>query len=190
VAEAYARFQATNGYAWLARDLVIALNLAPGAAVLDVGCGSGAGIVPAQEVVGVQGFVVGLDISLPMLRRAAVGGAKHLVAGIVPGLPFPECCFDRVAASLVLSHVEQYDLALHDMVRVLRPEGRPGVSAAAQVANRPNPPTRRGKRLPKRWSGERHFSAPRVPWRHGRHGSSTLRTSKMLSRAWALNVSC
>jgi len=138
VAEAYDRFQASNGYAALARDLVIALNLPPDAAVLDVGCGSGAGVLAAQEVVGVHGFVVGLDISVPMLHRAAASGARHLVAGIVLGLPFHECSFDGVTASLVLSHVEQYDLGLREMVRVVKPGGRLGVSAAAQSPSRPN----------------------------------------------------
>jgi SAM-dependent methyltransferase len=138
VAEAYERFQASNGYASLARDLVLGLNLAPGAAVLDVGCGSGAGILPAQEVVGVQGFVVGLDISLPMLHRAAASGARDLVAGIVPGLPFTEHSFDGVTASLVLSHIEQYDLALREIVRVLKSGGRLGVSAGTSSGNRPN----------------------------------------------------
>src|SRR3989442_1441615 len=82
VAEPYERFQASNGYAALARDLVTALKLTPGASLLDVGCGSGAATLGAQEVVGVQGLVVGLDISLAMLRRAAAGGVAHVVAGI------------------------------------------------------------------------------------------------------------
>ncbi len=138
VAEAYARFERSNRYAALARDLVIALDLVPGAAVLDVGCGTGAGILPAQEVVGVQGVVLGLDISLPMLRRAAVSGVRHLVAGIVPGLSFRDRSFDGVTASLVLSHIEQYDFALRDIVRVLKSGGRLGVSAGTSSGNRPN----------------------------------------------------
>ena len=138
VAEPYERFQASNGYARLARDLVTALNLTPGASLLDVGCGSGAATLAVQGLVGAHGFVVGLDISLPMLRRAALGGAAHLVAGIVPGLPFHDGCFDAVTASLVLSHVERYEAALRDMVRVLKPGGRLGVSAGAQRGNRPN----------------------------------------------------
>lgn len=138
VAEAYERFQASNGYASLARDLIGALNLAPGASLLDVGCGTGAGILAAQEVVGVEGLLVGLDISLPMLRRAAISSARNLVAGIVPGLPFRECSFDAVAASLVLSHVERYDVALRDIVRVVKSGGRLGVSAGAPSGNRPN----------------------------------------------------
>ncbi len=139
VAEPYERFQESNGYARLARDLVTALDMAPGASLLDVGCGSGAGVLAAQEAVGLRSLVVGVDISLAMLRRAAAGGARCLVAGIVPGLPFPARCFDRVAASLVISHVERYEAAFRDMVRVLKPGGRLGVSAGAQrPGHRPN----------------------------------------------------
>ena len=116
VADPYDRFQASNGYASVARDLVTALNLTGGASLLDVDCDSGPATLAAQLAVGVQGFVVGLDISLAMLRRAATGGAAHLVAGIAPGLPFCDRCFDGVAASLVLSHVERCEAALRDIV--------------------------------------------------------------------------
>jgi len=101
-----------------------------------VGCGTGAGTVAAQKAVGARGLVVGLDISLAMLRRAAAGGVARLVVGIVPGLPFRDRRFDGVAASLVLSHVERYAAALRDMVRILKPGGRLGVSAAAKSSHR------------------------------------------------------
>lgn len=138
VAEPYERFQASNGYARLARDLVASLSLTPGASLLDVGCGSGAAIQAAQQAVGVRGLTVGLDMSLAMLGRASACGAAHLVAGIVPGLPFRDRRFDGVAASLVLSHVERCDVALRDMARVLKRGGHLGVSAGAQRGNRPN----------------------------------------------------
>ena len=138
VAEHYERFQASNGYSALAADLLAALHLTPRASLLDVGCGTGVATAAAQKVVGAGGLVVGLDISLAMLRRAAAGGVT-LVVGIVPGLPFRDRRFDGVAASLVLSHVERYDAALSDMVRVLKPGGRLGVSAAAESPrDRPN----------------------------------------------------
>ncbi len=138
VAEPYERFQASNGYAALAADLVAALHLTPGASLLVVGCGTGAVTVTAQKAVGARGLVVGLDISVAMLRRAFAGSVAHPVAGIVPGLPFHDRCFDAVAASLVLSHVERCEAALRDMVRVLKPGGRLGVSAGAKSPNRPN----------------------------------------------------
>ena len=137
VAEPYERFQVSNAYARLARDLAAALTLTPGASLLDVGCGSGAALLAAQQAGG-RGLMVGLDISSAMLRRASAGGAAHLVAGIVPGLPFLDGCFDGVTASLVLSHVERCDAALRDMVRILRRGGRLGVSAGAPSGNRPN----------------------------------------------------
>ena len=69
VAEPYERFQASNGYARLARDLVTALNLTPGASLLDLGCDSGT--LAAQQAVGVQGP-----------RR----GTRHLAAHAAPSL--------------------------------------------------------------------------------------------------------
>jgi len=72
-----------------------------------------------------------------MLRRASACGAL-LVAGLVPGLPFPDCQFDGVAASLVVSHCDSFEAALRDMVRVLKPGGRLGVTAGAQSPDPPN----------------------------------------------------
>ncbi|MEO1020685.1 MAG: methyltransferase domain-containing protein, partial [Pseudomonadota bacterium] len=45
------------------RKTVELLNLAPGACVLDVGCGSGASALPAAKAVGSSGHVTGLDLS-------------------------------------------------------------------------------------------------------------------------------
>ncbi len=43
----------------------------PGEAVLDVGCGCGATTVALMEAVGASGSVLGVDLSAPMLARAA-----------------------------------------------------------------------------------------------------------------------
>jgi len=131
VAEAYERFVAANGYAALAKDLVARLNLPHGASVLDLGCGPGTAALAAQEAVGAAGLVVGLDISLAMLRRAAARGVALVVSGAAPRLPFRDRLFDGVAASLVLSHLEPYDVALRDMVAILKPGGRLGITAWA-----------------------------------------------------------
>ncbi|MFK7870299.1 MAG: class I SAM-dependent methyltransferase [Roseobacter sp.] len=46
-------------------------SLAPGATVLDIGCGTGASVLQAAQQVGPDGHVTGVDISAPMLALAA-----------------------------------------------------------------------------------------------------------------------
>jgi len=105
------------------------LRLPSGGLALDVGAGTGPGALAAMESLGQEGAVVGLDPSLEMLRLAGANGVLRLVAGEVPGLPFPEGVFDGVFANFVLSHFADYEMALFDMVRALRPGGRLGVTA-------------------------------------------------------------
>ncbi len=167
MADAYDAFQERNGYSSLARDLVTALDLMEGSAVLDVGCGAGAATLAAGEAVGAHGLVVGADPSVQMLRRASARGVRHLVAGMVPGLPFPDRSFDRVAASLVLSHAERHDAALRDMVRVLKPGGRLGVSAGAHNPKRANIAYQRWEETAESFVGRealREAAKEVVPW--------------------------
>ncbi len=129
VADAYERYHVQRGYALLARDLVLALELLNGAIVLDVGTGTGAAALIALHRS--PRTVIGLDPSLPMLGIAAKKGLKLTVAGEAPGLPFAAERFDAVMASLVLSHFPNYQDALADIVRVLKPGGKLGLTAWA-----------------------------------------------------------
>src|SRR5262245_43129281 len=43
------------------------LGLLPGAKVLDVGCGTGASALPAADVIGRDGMVLGVDLSARLL---------------------------------------------------------------------------------------------------------------------------
>jgi ubiquinone/menaquinone biosynthesis C-methylase UbiE len=113
----------------IATDLVAMLALPASGRVLDVGTGTGVTLLPAAEAVGPRGLVVGLDPSVEMLRFAEKTGESPLVLGEVPGLPFAAGAFDAVLASFVVSHFTEYETALSDMVRVLQPEGQPGVTA-------------------------------------------------------------
>jgi SAM-dependent methyltransferase len=66
-----------------------------------------------------------------MLKLAGSRRGVVTAAARVPGLPFPDGLFDAVVANLVISHIPDLTAGLEDMVRVLRPGGRVGVTAWA-----------------------------------------------------------
>lgn len=99
------------------RALVRALDLAPGARVLDVASGTG---LIARAIERRHGSrVVGVDLSESMLARGsgarAVGDARRL--------PFPDGAFDGVVFSYLLRYVDDPPGTLAEMARVLRPGG-------------------------------------------------------------------
>lgn len=107
------------------------LELTPGGAVLDVGCGTGPELSSLAEIVGVEGRVVGLERSTALLdaaRRRGRAGAQmgriELVPGDAGALPFGAGEFDACRADRTLQHVELPELAIGEMVRVARPGGR------------------------------------------------------------------
>jgi ubiquinone/menaquinone biosynthesis C-methylase UbiE len=123
----------------VARDLVELVGLADppeNGAVLDVGAGTGVVAAAAARRVH-EGIVVGVDPSVPMLQLARTRFSLATVAASAPGLPFPNGAFQVVVANLVLSHFERYDVSLVDMVRVLRPGGRLGVTAWGTLDDEP-----------------------------------------------------
>jgi SAM-dependent methyltransferase len=128
VAETYERV-AVPWFEPMADDLVAALGAAPGDRILDVGTGTGLVAALAGAALGTDGVVIGLDPSVGMLRTARDHRGVVAVVGMAPGLPFPERCFDVVAANLVLSHLPDLAAGLTDLARVLRRRGRLGATA-------------------------------------------------------------
>jgi ubiquinone/menaquinone biosynthesis C-methylase UbiE len=128
VAETYERIHAPR-LAEPARDLVALAGVDAGMRVLDVGTGTG---IAAEAARGAGGDVVGVDESLGMLRvgRSARPGVRTAAAEAID-LPFRDGAFDVVVGSFVISHFTKYQTALYDMLRVLRPGGRMGLSTWA-----------------------------------------------------------
>jgi SAM-dependent methyltransferase len=111
--------------------LLAALDLAPGARVLEIGCGTGETLVRVAQTPGVR--VDGLD-ALPAMRRMArrrlrlAGlGRRARVHAARPGAPapFPAATFDRVYTESVLGFQDTgaARAMLADIYRLLKPGG-------------------------------------------------------------------
>ncbi len=112
------------------RKAVRALELDPGARVLDLATGTAdLAILTARKTPGAS--VVGLD---PAERMLAVGRTKtekaglddrvELITGDAQKLPFPDDSFDGVTIAFGIRNVPDRPKALREMARVTRPGGR------------------------------------------------------------------
>lgn len=129
IAEIYHRLAVPLVFLSPARDLFAVLQLKPDAQILDVGAGSGAAAQAIKCIERFKGKMVELDISLEMLQTSESTETISKVVGQVPGLPFCDESFDAVISNFVLSHVLKYREAITDMVRVLRPSGKIGITS-------------------------------------------------------------
>ena len=94
-----------------------------GARVLELGCGAGTYV----RLLAKRGHpVVGLDYSLPSLRRAVAADVPRMgryVSGDASCLPFHDRSFQAVACIGVLQALEGLESALTEIARVLEPSG-------------------------------------------------------------------
>lgn len=101
------------------------LDLVPGLAVVDLGCGTGAYTVTLAEA-GCR--AVGVDISPAMLAvaraKAPRAGSVRWVEADLENLPFPDGAFDRGLLHVTLEFVDDPARVLREAVRVLAPGGR------------------------------------------------------------------
>jgi arsenite methyltransferase len=104
--------------------------LAPGDAVLDIGCGAGVDSLVAAHLVGAGGRVVGLDVTPAMIERARAHQARLGLAnltfqvGDAEALPFADNDFDAVISNGVFNLTLNKEKALKETHRVLKPGGR------------------------------------------------------------------
>lgn len=126
----YDTFSRLSGVRALHERGVAHADIGPGAAVLDVGCGTGnlsLAVLAAQP----DAHVTGLDPDGAALRRAARktrrrGVSLTLVQGYADRLPAADASLDHVVSSLALHHVDDdgRDGFAREALRSLRPGGR------------------------------------------------------------------
>ena len=90
--------------------------------VLDIGCGEGQ---VARRIAESGADVVGLDPRARKSPKRALAAADRATARArAEALPCRSEAFDAVVLCLALEHVDAFDLALHEVARVLAPNGR------------------------------------------------------------------
>jgi SAM-dependent methyltransferase len=137
-----------------------AAGVAPGEAVLDVGCGCGDSVLSLAALVGARGRVVGIDPSAPMLalarRRCAAVSTVTLVEGDASSASAGPGPFDLLFSRFGVMFFVDPTRAFRHLRGALRAEGRlafacwrppeenPWASvpfeAVAEVLGRPEPP--------------------------------------------------
>ncbi|MFQ5418524.1 MAG: class I SAM-dependent methyltransferase [Myxococcota bacterium] len=140
----------------------------PGKRVLDVASGFGQ---DAQAMARSGAWAVGAEPSSRMSALAAMEGAK--VAGPLPhwvrawsdALPFTDASFDGVVCKGAIDHFDRPTLAIEEMARVTRPDGRV-VLAIANFDSLSCRVARAADRVKEGWlrrpvpRGRRHYDVP------------------------------
>jgi ubiquinone/menaquinone biosynthesis C-methylase UbiE len=113
----------------------------PGERVLDVGCGSGSTSIAFAEQVAPVGFVLGVDISTPMLTIARQRAAKDLPVDFVLAdatvYPFDPHSFDLLVSRFGVMFFAEPAVSFAHMREALRRDGR--VTFACWREPRDNP---------------------------------------------------
>jgi SAM-dependent methyltransferase len=122
------------------------LDVRAGDRILDLGCGGGR---HTYEAIRRGATVVALDYDFDTAHN--VWGFIQLMVdeGELPAtppggalnadaleLPFPDATFDRVVASEVLEHIWADEVAIRELVRILRPGGRLAVTVPSRFPER------------------------------------------------------
>lgn len=112
------------------RQALQTARLRPGDRVADIGAGTADLSILAADAVGEKGGVAAVDLNEPMLRigrrKLAGSGSGRAICtlGNAEALPLPDRSFDAVLTGFCMRNVSDLDLALREIVRILKPGGR------------------------------------------------------------------
>jgi arsenite methyltransferase len=145
---------AVESFAGVANPFALG-RLAPGERVLDLGSGAGTDSLVAAQMVGEQGHVTGIDMTVEILAKSRAAAAEmgmtnvEFVEGEAEHLPFPDESFDVVISNGVIDLIPDKDAVFSELFRVLAPGGRIQI---ADVTIQ-NPVSEEGRRNIDLWTG-------------------------------------
>ena len=120
------------GYLAIVRTLLDAVDIEPGAKILEVGCGTGAVTRVLAEYTEGKNPITGVDINAFLRREAEMlcdtAGFADIVQygeGDAHALPFSDAFFEVTLSVTMLEEVDA-ECAIAEQVRVTRPGGRVG----------------------------------------------------------------
>jgi ubiquinone/menaquinone biosynthesis C-methylase UbiE len=101
----------------------LAMKVAKNKRILDVACGEGYGAnLLSGEALAVTAVDIEEDIIIKA-RQKYKDPKIQFIAGSILQLPLPDKCFDLITCFETLEHVEDHELALKELRRVLKPDG-------------------------------------------------------------------
>jgi ubiquinone/menaquinone biosynthesis C-methylase UbiE len=115
---------------YFGRKTVEKLSIGEGARVLDVCCGTGSSAIPAAELVGPSGFVIGIDLADRLLalarekaRRRGLKNVDFRAADMLE-LDYLAKSFDVVLCVFGIFFVPDMPAAVRQLWRLVRPGGK------------------------------------------------------------------
>jgi arsenite methyltransferase len=108
--------------------VLAALNLQSDDHVLDIGSGNGFLVRQIADILGSSGRAIGVDLSdaMTLMARGLCDGLANteFETANATKLPFDDNAFDVVTATQCLSYVDEIEVALAEIHRVVKPGGR------------------------------------------------------------------
>ena len=109
-------------------------ELREGEVVLDLGSGGGIDVLLSAKRVGPTGKAYGLDMTDEMLELARENARKagaanvEFLKGYIEDVPLPDASVDVIISNCVINLSTDKPKVIAEMIRVLRPGGRLGIS--------------------------------------------------------------
>jgi SAM-dependent methyltransferase len=113
----------------IAARLVQRAGLRAGDRVLDAGCGAGAALIPGSRATAPTGQVTGIDLSTPMLQRAAATCTALRLSNVTltradaTDPPYSDGSFDVITGSMMIFLLSNPVRAVQALLRLLLPGG-------------------------------------------------------------------